>query len=118
MSASAPFWAFLLLPLFSGMMISERKWLNAYAAFLGGAALLWLACCAFWMTSGATLSFETFITGAFAIIFILLGFIGILVKRWSLQVVGRGPSLLGVGAPVLIACNAVMIVSSAYMWQA
>ena len=86
MSASMSFRAFPFFPQFSSTVISERKRFNTCAGFLSIAALVWFAGAAFWAASGATLSFEAYIAGLFALVVILLGFLGLLIKRWFLMV--------------------------------
>ena len=89
MSASMSFRAFPYLPQFSSMAVSERKQFSAYTVVLGVAALLWFAGAAFWATSGATLSFEAYIAGLFVLVVILLGFMGLLLKRWFSMLAGQ-----------------------------
>ena len=83
------FRAFPFFPLVSSMAVSERKQFNTYTVFLSVAALLWFASAALWATSGATLSFEAYVAGLFALVAILLGFLGLLLKRWFSMIAGQ-----------------------------
>lgn len=95
MSASMSFRVFPFLPLASSTVIPERKQFNTYTVFLSVAALLWFAGAALLATSGTTLSFEAYIAGLFALVAILLGFMGLLLKRWFSMIAGRASKSSG-----------------------